>query len=81
MTPNGSAVQSTPARNIAITTLAVFALLLIAAVVLIVTNNKDTGNMVLGVALGTVTGSVTTTAVVARSNGFPDAAPADATPK
>lgn len=67
---NGAPVQSTPARNIAITTLAVFALLLIASIVLILTGNKDTGSMVLGVALGTITGSATTTAVVARSNNF-----------
>lgn len=63
--------QSTPARNITITALAIFALLLIASVVLILTDNRDVGGMLLGVALGQIGGTAATTAVVVHSNSFP----------
>lgn len=62
-------MEGLPMRKIAWTQVVVIVALLGVAVVALITDNKDVGNVIIGAIVGSVFGAGATTVIVAANNG------------
>jgi len=74
-------MNQSPTRSVAVVSLALIGMLLVAGIVLVALNQADTGKSVIGVALGFAGGSgVATTVVIRNGGGTSTVPPKDPTP-